>query len=78
MSSQDQVKQPKKAQPPQSEPSPWTEPFQRAYDSHEQGQADDSAAQNAEATATKCTHAAGSHPHTDEATHDALSTIFNG
>jgi hypothetical protein len=88
MNTQNQVK---KAQLPQSEPSPWTEPFQRAHEYHEEREqamppalAVDSIAQNAaksgtqEATATKRTLAAGTHPNTDEATHDALSTIFNG
>ncbi len=63
---------------PEAEHSPWTEPFQRSQDSG----AFDSTAQNQKSAHQSAHRAnAGSKPaaqHTDEATHDALSTIFNG
>ena len=61
----------------ETEPSPWTEPFQRAQDS--------ASAQpgNAEQTAKPGTPAEQAQQpekqaHMDEHTRDALSTIFNG
>jgi hypothetical protein len=64
----------------ETEPSPWTEPFQRAQDSTsaQPKNADQSA--NPETTADQ-TQQSGpqAHPaHMDDHTRDALSTIFNG
>jgi hypothetical protein len=65
---QKQVKQPKNTQP-SSEPSPWTEPFQRAEEA--------AAAQKPE-TADQAQTTPKREDRQDEPTHNALSTIFNG
>ena len=54
----------------QVEPSPWTEPFQRAQDNTTPA----TQAQNGEKSRTAPAPAA----HMDQDTRDALSTIFNG
>jgi hypothetical protein len=61
----------------ETEPSPWTEPFQRAQDSAPaQPENSDQAAKPG--TPAEQTQQAAQQAHMDEHTRDALSTIFNG
>lgn len=68
------TKQPAKKQTMTEEHSPWTETFQRV---EEPNRTDADSATQPETTQSS-QRAQATQRHTDEPTHDALSTIFNG